>query len=378
MKILIPFSINQRKEDSAYLEHRLFHRFIYQMGEGLSIIAKDHARTIAKANLKVGRDITHALDKGFENIQHSQQKIHHALIDQTQVIQQGFDSLEISVEKGFESVDLQLQGVSQRLEHLRDTLLVSSDRLERGLSALKSSLDMGMMNIVSQFEIQREEIAKGFQQLAHLMENQQKTAARERYLDGKQAYETYLKHPEEPTFLQDAESYLHQSISMYRGNPFCHLYLGHIYHEPTHLYNLDKSLAHYKLAATYAKGIPNPELTALSYFMASWIAYVNRQLSDAIELGELALRYDGDQIPEAYYNLAKFHACIHQSERAIHYLNLSISRFDPFYALKAQEDADFQSIHHELAAYFVTLRDRAADKWTQRLNQFGVSHLLEE
>ncbi len=377
MKLIIPFSLIDHKNESDYFQHRLIRRFLYQMGDGIRLVAMDHARTIAKAQMKAGKEISHSINEGFSSIEQHQRNIHHALIDQNQILRVGFDSLELSLEKGFERTEHQLEGVSTRLDHVRDTILVTQDRLEQGLTNLKASLDMGMMNIVSQFELQRNEIKKGFDLLSHILENQQKIAAQERFLDGKKAYETYLKHPEELTFLLDAEEYLQKSLTHYKGNPFCHLYLGHIYQEPTRLFNLDRAFDHYKLSAIYAKGIPNPDLAALGYFMASWIAFINHQVSTAIELGEYALAFDAENIPEIYFNLAKFHAFSSQAERAIHYLDIAIHRFDPLYSLKADQDSDFNTVRNELTSYFKRIRDNAAVHWRKRLHRLGVDHLLE-
>ena len=232
---------------------------------------------------------------------------------------------------------------------------------------------MGMMSLVSQFELQREEIQQGFHLLTDLLENAKKTEARERYLDGTQAFDTYLKHPDEPQFLTDARDYLLQSIEAFRGNPFAHLYLGHIYEEASLYFDLNQAKAHYLRCATYAKGLENKGLASVGYFMASWVAYVEGEVEDAITWGKAAIDMDPERIPEVYYNLAKFHAYRGEATAAIEYLDHAIQRFDPIYSVKAQFDPDFETMKEELKVYFYRIRDRKAVELQEQLMAFGIT-----
>ena len=179
-------------------------------------------------------------------------------------------------------------------------------------------------------------------------------------------------HPDEPQFLQDALEYLLESVAIYRGNAFCHLYLGHIYQEPARFYDLEKAQNHYQLCATYAKGMPNNSLAALGYFMAAWISYVRKEVDAAIELAEKVAQFDPNGIPENYFNLAKYHACKKESKKALSYLDMAIQRFDPYYAVKASMDDDFQQIQPELDAFFMMIRDKEAKSLDQNLRAFGL------
>ena len=372
MKLPIPFSITRNKSETAYFEHRQLNRFLNVLGVGIKQVAEDHARTIAEANRAAGKEISQTLKKGFDQVEEGQQAIHHALVDQTEVIFEGFQAVEHQLETGFEQTTRGLQEVAGRIDNVGEVVIETGEKLFHGLAGLKAAVDMGMMNIVSQFELQRTEIQQGFDLLADLLENNRKTEARERYRDGLEAYEKYLQHPDEPQFLKDARDYMLQSVEIYRGNPFCHLYLGHIYQEAAGLYDLDRSLEHFKLCATYAKGIPNASLTAVGYFLAAWTAYVKHDLDQAISLGKQSLEYNPSGIPENYYNLAKYHACKDLSQEALNFLDHAIKKFDPYYALKANLDSDFEGMKAELEAYFVQIREEEAETWKRRIQQLGL------
>ena len=340
---------------------------------GIQRVAEEHARTIAEANLKAGREIRQSLDKGFQQVEASQRAIESTLIQQNEIIETGFNTLDVRLKEGFEQNARGLNEVSSRIDNLGQVVIESGDKLFLGLSGVKASVDMGMMSLLSQFELQRKEMKQGFELLADLLENSQKTQARERYKDGLQAFETYLKHPDEPQFLTDARAYFLKSIEGFRGNPFAHLYLGHIYEEASLYYDLEKAQEHYLLCATYAKGMENKGLACVGYFMASWMAYVRGEIDSALTWGKAAIDMDAERIPEVYYNMAKFYAHNGEAGPAIQYLETAIDRFDPLYSLKADQDEDFQGIRKELTAFFTRLRDKAASRWAERLGKLGLT-----
>ncbi len=372
MKLLIPYA---NKNEIDYYTHRQYHRFIHEVGSGIRKLSEAHARTIAEANLKAGQAIDHSLQSGFERVHQTQLAIHDALLDQTQVMEQGMGAIELAIESGFEQTQRNLSEVANRIDQVGMIIIESNDKLFQGLAGLKASVDMGMMNIITQFEMQRTEIRHGFEVLANILENNKKTEARERFRDGKEAYENYLRHPDETQFLQDALDYLAQSNEVYRGNPFCHLYLGHIYQEPSLFYDLSKSQEEYRLCATYAKGMANEGLAALGFFLTSWITYVRKDLEKAIEYAKESLKYAQDRIPETYYNLAKYHAYLNKKEPALHYLDIAVQKFDPLYTLKADTDADFLPMKKELGEYFEKLRIDASKRIEDQLMEFGIGNI---
>ncbi len=291
-------------------------------------------------------------------------QIHESIVDQSRLMARGFPGIAVGIG------DL-AQVVHDSSNQVVNSVERASHDITKGIAGLCASFDMGMANIVTQFELQRKEINQGFLQLSSILENSRKVEAKERYLDGKTEYEKYLKFPDEMQFLHDALEYLQKSVEIYKGNPFSHFYLGHIYHEPTELHNLEKAFEHYKLCATYAKGIENKGLTGLGYFYAGWIAYVQKDTKTAIELSETALQFD-DLNPENYYNLAKFYAVERNVEKSLGYLDVAIRQFDPNYSLKASLDPDFKQIEPYLTKFFDALRDEEAKNLETRLRNFGV------
>lgn len=374
MKLIPTYSILRKKQqpEADYFSHRLAYRFLHVLGVGIQQAAREHAQTIAEANLKAGKEIGERIRSGFEAVNQQQKEIHQALTHQTQVIETGLIAIDETLESGFSKTLQGLNEVANRIDQNSLAVVQAGDRLFQGIAGLKAGMDMGMANILTQFELERQEIRQGFDLLADILENQRKSEARERYRDGKAAYEQYLQHPDEPQFLTDAKDYLEQSTQIYRGNPFCHLYLGHIFQEPAQFYDLDKAQQHYQLCATYAKGIPNEGLTALGYFLAAWIAYVRENVSEAIDLAEKSLAHDPDHLPENYYNLAKYRATQGEGEAALGFLETAIRRFDPTYALKADVDPDFAPVRKDLDPFFVRLRDEEAQKMDDQLAAFGL------
>ncbi|MCB0835689.1 MAG: hypothetical protein KDD99_03430 [Bacteroidetes bacterium] len=373
MKLMKPFSLTSSKSgNEAYYQHRQWLRFLNVLGVGIHRIAEAQTNRIIEANQQIGNQLDNTLKQGFNEVQEYQREIHHALVDQSRIIKAGMDQIEVTLSEGFDQVSGGLSEVANRIDNVGQILVDSGERMHKGLAGIKASVDMGMMSIVSQFELQREEIQEGFVKLTDILENNRKTEARERYRDGKQEYERYLQHPDEPQFLIDAYDYLQESIKTYRGNPFCHLYLGHIYHEPAQYYDLEKALEHYLLCATYAKGIPNNPLVALGYFMAGWIHYVTGNVEAAIEAGEKSLEYDEKGIPENYFNLAKFYARQKNTPKAIDKLNTAVQKFDPLYTIKADIDDDFQEIRNDLDHYFSQIRESAAKQWDNNIQSLGI------
>lgn len=358
MKLLKPFK--SQADPEAYRRHRQALQFLHVVGEGIRQV---------DGTLRDGFD---RVEDGLDRVEREGRNIHRAVLGQTEVIRQGFWGIELSLEAGFDQVADKLDTQTEATRSLEKNLILSSQQIQEGIIGLRASLDMGMVDIVSQFELQRNEIQAGYERLADLLENSRKTQARERYLDGKQAYERYEVHPDEAQFMTDARDYLQESVDIYRGNPFCHLYLGHIFQDPGHLYDLDKSLEHYQLCATYAKGLDNKALAALGYFLAAWISYVLGDTDAAIEQAQKANEYDEKGIPENYYNLARFYAHKQQPKEALTYLDKAVQEFDPHYTLKAEIDEEFQAIRPDLDAYFERLRTVEAAHWEEKLQSLQL------
>jgi len=370
-RIMLPIPY-ARSSGLDYYVHKQYNRFLQTLDTSIARVSEKHARIIAQANLRAGETISSSLDTGFQQVQASQKAIESALIDQNAILETGFNTLEVSLDRGFAQTALGLNEVANRVDNLGQVIIASEEKLSLGLAGLKASVDMGMMGLVSQFELQRKEMRQGFDLLADLLENAQKTEARERYRDGLHAFEMYIKHPDEPQFLTDARDYLFKSIEIFRGNPFGHLYLGHIYEEASVFFNLGKAQEHYHLCATYATGLDNRGLACVGYFMAAWMAFVLGEVDRAIRWGKAAIDMDAERIPENYYNLAKYYAYRGEAEESLKYLDKAVTAFDPLYTLKAECDTDFHPIREALTDFFVQLRNREAASLALKLREFGL------
>lgn len=377
LRIFSPFSPRYPASEasSAYLRHRSLLRFLYQAGVGIERVAQAQTDRLITANREIGAELKGTMETGFQAVREGQKEIHHALIDQTEVIAAGFAGVQVTLGAGFGQVHRDLGELSDRMEHLGLVVVEQGDRLFKGLGGLKASLDMGMVSIVSQFELQRKEIQQGLDYLSNLLENQHKTQAQERFRDGKLHYERYLEHPDEPQFLLDAHEYLQESVGIYRGNPFAHLYLGHIYQEPASLFNLEKSLHHYRLCATYAKGLKHDTLAGLGFFLSAWLHFLLGDREAAIKAAEQSRHFDPEGIPENYYNLARYYAGKGATGDALRHLQTAITHFDPYYSIKADIDAEFLPIRPDLDRFFGTLRDEAAHQWETRLRTYRLPGL---
>jgi tetratricopeptide (TPR) repeat protein len=374
MKLFRPFSrlAQPQATESAYLRHARERRFLYALGTGIQRVADGHAERLIEAQREEHQQLRKTLRTGFEGVQHNQIRIHQALLNQTEVMILGFDAVELRLQEGFEQQARGLNEVVNRVDHLGQVVVETGERLFKGLAGLKASFDHGMMGIVAQFELQREEMQDGFARLADLLAHQQKTRARERFLDGKLEFERYQAHPDEPQLLIDARDYLHDSLQQYRGNPFAHFLLGLIYLEPVAHFDPGRALDHFLRGVTYAKSLENYPLAALCAFEAGWVHYLRGEIEQAIEQSELARSFDPDALPENYFHLAKYHACQGEAQPALQHLDTAVQRFDPLYTLKADIDPDFGPIRPQLDPYFEQLRDRAARDWQARMARWRL------
>lgn len=374
LTLLAPYT--PPKEDGEaefddYLLHKAKRRFsLSGKDSSLLLFAGEQVARLAKVNLKAASHINETLEKGFDKVGEGQQRIHGALVHQTQIVEKGFDKVVLALDAQL-AQEASDAAISQKQnEQLILKAETQNQLLEHGFKGLASRIDMGMSGIVAQFELQRQEIQSGLEKLSELLANKHKTSASERFQDGQEAYGQYLRHPDEPRFLTDAEAYLVNSVESYRGNPFAHLYLGHIYHEAGPVFDLQKAQEHYLACSSYAKGIDNQALAAQGYFMAAWIAYVRRLPARAVELGKLAIEYDPQGLPEAYFNLGKYYANMGKAEDAIAQLDIAVRTFDPLYSLKASLDADYIALGTALDQYFEKLKTDEQAYWDARLLQY--------
>jgi len=299
----------------------------------------------------------------------------------TETMQKGMLSLNTTLDNGFynisdglakinESLVIGFNDLSSGILQVNKSLIVGFDELKMGIKELGALFNIGFSSIIEQFELQRKESKKSQERIIEILQNRNKTYAYERFKDGKLEFESYLKFPEEVNLLEDSLNYILESIKIYNGNPYAHLYLGHIYQKPTFLFNLKKAKDHYRLCASHSKKNNLRRLTAKGFFLAGWASFANHKLNEAIELTEEAWEYDKENIPEICFNLAKFYAVKKIPDKSLYYLDIAIHKFDYKYSFKASLDRDFENISSEIANYFEEIRDKEAVNFAKAVMTF--------
>ncbi|MDA3886105.1 MAG: hypothetical protein PF638_10985 [Candidatus Delongbacteria bacterium] len=186
-------------------------------------------------------------------------------------------------------------------------------------------------------------------------------------------YSKYLDNPTKTNLLDESLQGFNKSIEGYKENPIAYFYLGLIYHHPSDLFDLDKSMEAFKNAEKYA--LENEEKVFAAYidYILGWIYYIKGNIDEAIKVSLNSLDKDSIILSETYFNLAKFYAIKNDAVNAIKYLDIAVANADNFYTLKADIDDDFIPIKEELEKYFTHLRDEARKIVDSALSEFGIS-----
>lgn len=128
--------------------------------------------------------------------------------------------------------------------------------------------------------------------------------------------------------------------------------LGSLDCEPS-LVNLCDSEDAFLLAARYARA-DYPEDAGRAYLSAGWAAYCQGKMQESLKYTEEAMKIH-PQLAEAFFQMAKVHMAINEPKKALPFLGDAIKK-DPFFALKAAGDGDFQKYETELREYLEMLR----------------------
>lgn len=390
-----PYSIMNKQID--YFTHSQINSYLSTHGNAIIKASNKDTENLLKNDRRIAGDITRsnidAANMVSSQFQQGFGELNSSIINQTNIISQGLEDVNLginnlgyAVNSGFNNLTVQLyetgnqisntivESAKQTTNALTNAMIETTQIICGSLAEMKSSFDMGMMNIVNQFELQRNEMKEGFDKLANILENSRKTEAQERFRDGKNEFEAYLKYQEETVLLQDALNYLKQSIEIYNGNPFSHYYLGMIYLQPReNFYNPEKAKEHFLNAVAYSKRIENNAFTSLSYFNASWVSYILQDVNEAIKLGELSKQFDANKIPENWYNLGKYYAYQNNSNKALEHLDVAVKRFDPAYTVKANIDLDYLHIKNDLFGYFLNIKNQEATILKNKMQNFGIN-----
>jgi tetratricopeptide (TPR) repeat protein len=353
------------KDNIPYAQHAQNNRYILEMKNNTASVSRQNTRAILKAQKDASRSISSALTHSSQAQEQNMKNIHSAIISQNELMHKESKNLQ-HIEDGIDRL-------SDDMQHLASELSTINQNLIYGFSGLKASVDMLASTILSQFEMQREEIKVGFDNIINILETSKETEALERYHQATKSFKQFLNYPEHQLFLDNSIEYLDESIRIYKMNPYAYLYLGHSYKEPSDKFNPILSQKNYETCAIYAKGSEDKSLASLGYFLSGWMSYVNNNVSHAIELTEQSIYFDDKSYPEAYYNLAKYYANIGDAEKSLSNLNIAITKFDPEYSIKPYLDNDFKNIKTELDKFSITIRDKERERLLSKLKTFNIT-----
>jgi len=185
-------------------------------------------------------------------------------------------------------------------------------------------------------------------------------------------YDRYLQKPTEFEVLQTIKESTEENIKAYENNPFDHFLLGLIFHRPTRFRDLEKSYIEFNKSRELSEEIDNHDLIVMCDMMLSWLAYLNEDYTQAIALSQRAIDNEFLGIPELYYMLAKYYACIGDIKKMISYLDEAAMKFDKFYTIKAAIDDDFLKYDSKLKDYFKFLMEEEKKNVFTKLKHMGI------
>jgi len=311
---------------------------------------------LKKINLKGLNTISKANDPDFVEI------------EEDQIIQRKFESFDLSSELIVnEEKELVAEIIKERLERTDQ-----DGNMDISFYNLGAAFSVEMIDIVWIFEMSSEEFKKGLAIIEDSLHFCDKADSYNKFIESTKKYLKYLENPSEHKLLSEVKQGFEDCIKDYKGNPFAHFMLGLIYHRPTVYFDLSRSLKEFSEAKRYSLEIENQFMAAMCNYMIAWFSYLDSDIDKAIELSLVAIDNEFMNIPEIYFNLAKYYASIKDHENSLKYLDEVIRRFDFLYAVKADIDDDFKQIRQELKNYFIKLKDEEKSKVKDRLKEMGV------
>ncbi|MBN2858348.1 MAG: hypothetical protein JXN63_08095 [Candidatus Delongbacteria bacterium] len=238
---------------------------------------------------------------------------------------------------------------------------------------LGASFTIELTDIIAVDEMKSGDLSKGIEVIKDSMIFAEKGEAFECFMNNLEKYSKYLENPSERDVIEETKTGLEECVNAYSENPYAHFILGLIYHRPGVFFDLEKSFAFFEESKKHSSEMEDHYMKALSGFMLSWLYYIRGESDNAIK--ELLEVIDEEfmRIPEVYYFLAKFYASQKDHENSLKYLDEAVTRFDYFYAFKADIDEDFSNIKEELQKYYEKLIKAEKEKVSENLKKFGIN-----
>ncbi len=340
--ILKPFSVSMKVNYRDFINQNYF------------MILPDHG--LKRVNLKGINKISKENDSGFKEL------------EEKDIIPRKFEDMQLTCE-------LVTEGEKSYIADISKKRLEPDDKescADITFNSLGASFSIEMLDIVLLNEMENTEIHQALDVIKDSLVFSGKGDLNEKFNVLTHKYSKYLENPSDNSQLSDVKSGIEECIKNYYENPFSHILLGMIYLRPTSHFDLNRAFEEFVSAKKYSQEIENHYLLGCCNFVLAWISYIRTDTNKAIEFSQEAIDNEFMNIPEIYFNLAKYYASIMDHENALKYLDEVIKRFDILYSIKADIDDDFNLIKKELKQYFIGLRDGEKAKATEVLNSMGV------
>jgi len=340
--ILKPFSVSMNVNYREFISQNYF------------VVLPDHG--LKRVNLKGVNKISKENDPDFKEL------------EEKDLIPRKFDEMNLTSE-------LINEGEKSYISDQSKKRLESSEKdkcADINFISLGAVFSFEMLDIVWLNEMENAEVHQALDVIKDSLIFSGKGDLNEKFKNFTQMYSKYLENPSDKNQLSNIKSGIEECIKNYQENPFSHILLGMIYLRPTIYFDLNKAYDEFLSAKKYSLEIENHYLLGCCNFVLAWISYIKKDTNEAIEFSQEAIDNEFMNIPEIYFNLAKFYASLNDHENALKLLDEVINRFDLLYAIKADIDNDFNLIKGELIKYFIRIRDEEKSKMLDKLNSLGI------
>lgn len=289
---------------------------IRNTGQRISMSISDQTRSVIASNEALARENIRSID------------------NLSDAVNSGFEELSETMYEGFSEISYEMQTISSGIDALNATfswgfgnLIASMGRMNDSLSELiQIAKTPAQTAAYEQFEIARDAFRKGLYQ--ECLESLDWAICGDKSNTG-----------------YKLEWRFHQLKAI--------VFLGFAECDPD-LIDLEKAEQSFLLAARYAKA-DFQEHAAKAFLGAGWAAYCQGKMQESLAHTEQAISLD-PKLGEAFFQSAKVRMALGEVDAALPILASAIEN-DPFYAIKAAGDGDFQQYDDQLREFLDSMRN---------------------
>jgi tetratricopeptide (TPR) repeat protein len=310
------------------------------------------------ANAVIGANIAHKID---DTMYRMQTGIQSSIAAQTYTIVASQDALKRTIQNGFDSVN--------------NTLDMGFTGVSKQLGIMTSSFTMGMVGVTQAIEKMTEEICSRLDKIHNVLNNPLLIQSRELY---RRALTNYTKG-----FFEEALEDIKQAVEKNKTDYISWFLEGEVYAfgagEFSNVINLDEAINAYSQALKYnkpdiAESEDAGQLAAEIWFYLGLAQYAKsnellrakkdaeaqKTLDQALISFECSYQYS-DKMLEALYNAARCRALSGNKDGTIDYLRTVILN-DRNYAVKAVNDSDFEDLRDTVYRLIEELKQEVFSK----------------